>query len=69
MSDRLFKVKNCDRCGGDLKSRKQSWFNSQIICSEVCGAEETTLKGKLKASRGSDFEDCGICIEQIRLMD
>ena len=37
--DRFFTVKKCDRCGGELKVRQMSRFNTDVLCP-ACIEEE-----------------------------
>lgn len=66
--DNFFSIKNCERCGCELKIRTMSWFNNQTICSEVCSKEEKELKTKLINSGRPDMEGTNINIAQIRAM-
>ena len=37
--DRFFTVKKCDRCGGELRVRQMSRFNTDVLCQK-CIEEE-----------------------------
>ena len=37
--DRFFTVKKCDRCGGELRVRQMSRFNTDVLCKK-CIEEE-----------------------------
>ena len=37
--DRFFTAKKCDRCGGELKVRQMSRFNTDVLCP-ACIEEE-----------------------------
>ena len=37
--DRFFTAKKCDRCGGELKVRQMSRFNTDVLCMR-CIEEE-----------------------------
>ena len=66
--DDFFKKTKCDRCGGNLSIRTQSWFNNHDVICGNCGDEEVKIKTKLRETHGQNFEACGIHINQLRVM-
>lgn len=65
--DEFFSQKKCSRCIEELKIRKMSWFNDDVLCQKCCN-EESDLRRELQRSRGHDFEGCNLHISQIRMM-
>ena len=64
--DRFFTVKKCDRCGGELKVRQMSRFNTDVLCP-VCIEEERNhpdygkaAEAELEAVRRGDRDFPGI---------
>lgn len=57
MKDDFFYVKNCQRCGAQLRGRIMSWFTDETICMD-CSAKESEIKSKLP-DRGRHHEGCG----------
>ena len=56
----FFARTECERCGGELRSRGMSWFTFQTICG-ACLEKERTLRRQL-IERGEDpdaYEGCG----------
>ena len=48
MADRFFTQDRCDRCGGELKVRTMSRFNTDCICMK-CAKEERSRSDYGKA--------------------
>lgn len=58
-NDNFFNIKNCQRCGNDLKVRTMSWFTEETICM-TCSDKEATIKSELRAKGINDaLEGCG----------
>lgn len=53
----FFEKENCDRCGGDLKVRTLSWFNTDVICGN-CSMWEEVIIDKCGENK-SDLESIG----------
>jgi predicted nucleic acid-binding Zn ribbon protein len=56
--DKFFTQTKCDRCGGDLKVRRMSWFTEETICME-CAEKESEIKRKLHEAGRNTMEGCG----------
>ena len=54
MADRFLTVKKCDRCGGELKVRQMSRFNTDVLCPD-CIEEERRHPDYPKAA-AAEFE-------------
>jgi ssDNA-binding Zn-finger/Zn-ribbon topoisomerase 1 len=39
--DRFFAVKKCDRCGGELRVRQMSRFNTDVLCPRCIEEEKS----------------------------
>ncbi len=64
--DRFFTVKKCDRCGGELRVRQMSRFNTDVLCP-ACIVEEKkhpdygkAVEAELEAVRRGDMNFLGI---------
>ena len=67
MTDSFFNQRNCDRCGGELRSRIMSWFTNETICIS-CANKESDMKSKLRELGRGDMEGCGY-IPKMELID
>lgn len=43
-SDTFFQQSYCDRCRGDLRVRKMSWFNQETICLNCSKWEDKIIE-------------------------
>ena len=59
MADRFFTQDRCDRCGGELKVRTMSRFNTDCICMK-CAEEERNHPDYQKAVDTGDMSFPGI---------
>jgi ssDNA-binding Zn-finger/Zn-ribbon topoisomerase 1 len=66
MADRFFTAKECDRCGGELRVRHMSRFNTDVLCPACIEEEkkhpdyEKAAEAELAAVRRGDMNFPGI---------
>ena len=66
MADRFLTVKKCDRCGGELRVRQMSRFNTDVLCPACIEEEkrhpdyEKAAAAELEAVRRGDYNFPGI---------
>ena len=64
--DRFFAVKKCDRCGGELRVRQMSRFNTDVLCQRCIEEErnhpdyEKAAAAELAAVRAGERDFPGI---------
>ena len=64
--DRFFSAKKCDRCGGELRVRQMSRFNTDVLCMRCIEEErmhpdyEKAAAAELEAVRRGDMNFPGI---------
>ena len=59
--DKFYLVEKCDRCNRPFVSgnrRIQSWFTSEVICSDSCSVKERDIL-KTLGDKKNEFEGCG----------
>ncbi len=66
MADRFLTVKKCDRCGGELRVRQMSRFNTDVLCQKCIEEEkrhpdyEKAAAAELAAVRAGERDFPGI---------
>ena len=60
MRDTFFDKTCCDKCGNELKSRKQCWFTSDVMCLD-CSIAQGQFRVRMRKAGMDDlkYEGCG----------